>query len=226
MAIIERKCAKCKQKITIEKDNIFDVLYFDKSYYHRECFTEMCDKKSQSKRGNPSKWKEALENICTIEINTREMLEQNFAKNELNEGLLANYDITAVPGTFWQLIADLENGIYKRKKCKSISMHELLGCWKWGQRKLNEIAARNKTSHTGPQNDVDRLRYDLAILVDKFPLYLKKKTKTEENEARIKEAKEKVVKTNIFNYEALSKQAVSNARTESNNILDLMNEIF
>ena len=59
-------------------------------------------------------------------------------------------------------------------------MEMLLGVWKWGQRKLDEIAANNRANHKGPADDNARLVYDLAILVGKVPSYLtyKEKQKT------------------------------------------------
>ena len=74
-------------------------------------------------------------------------------------------------------MADLERGSYKGKRCRPISMEMLLGVWKWGQRKLDEIAANNRANHKGPQNDEARLVYDLAILVGKVPSYLVYKEK-------------------------------------------------
>lgn len=224
--MIVRKCTACKESIEISRSDISNVIYYDKVYYHKACFCERAEKRSQSKCKKQKEWQSALDGIAELETETKQMLESALAKDDLNEWLLGNYDIAAVPSRFWQIVADLERGVYKGKKCKPVTMETLFEVWKWGQKKLNEIAAKNKTNHGGPHNDIDRLRYDLAILIDKFPLYLKKKAKAGENESRIKEAKEKAEKASAFNYEELSKQAVSNAQEESNDILDLMNEIF
>ena len=52
-------------------------------------------------------------------------------------------------------------------------------CWKWGQKKLDEIKQYNKANHKGPDNDNARLMYDLAILIGKMPNYLAYKAKQE-----------------------------------------------
>ena len=121
------------------------------------------------------------------------MLKSSIAKDELNEWLLSHYNIAVVPARLWQIMADLERGSYKGKRCRPISMEMLLGVWKWGQRKLDEIAANNRANHKGPQNDEARLVYDLAILVGKVPSYLAYKEKQKAVEAeRQRELKENI----------------------------------
>ena len=173
----ERKCAECKKMIKIDRDNITGILKFQDKYYHTECFKEMTTHKAASKRGKPEMWQNALDNVVVLETETKKILESSIAKDDLNEWLLKNYDIVAVPTRFWQMVADLERGIYKGKMCRPTSMQTLLGTWKWGQRQLDSIARSNKANHKGPQNDEKRLVYDLAILVQKVPSYLAYKDK-------------------------------------------------
>lgn len=196
---LERKCAHCKGVIEISKNNICGVLQFQKKYYHCECFKELAANRVSSKRGKPEIWRDALDNMRGLESDTKKVLEQYFAKDELNEWLLSNYNITAVPSTFWQRIADLECGIYRRKKCKPVSIATLSGAWKWGQRKLDEIARNNKVNHNGPKNDEERLIYDLAILIGKMSSYLAYKAK--QDVAKVE------TKTNIvhINYDNIQK---------------------
>lgn len=182
--IITRKCAKCKDVIEIDVDDIRDVIFFNKLYYHKSCFESMAAEKAASKRGKPQMWQDALDNIWELEAETKRMLEHFVAKDELNAHLLENYNITMIPTRFWQVIADLEMGKYKGKRCKPIDIRVLCGCWKWGQRKLNEINQYNKSHNKGPTDDNARLLYDLTILVGKIPNYLayKEKQKAAENE--------------------------------------------
>jgi hypothetical protein len=219
--IIERKCAHCKNTIEINSDNIGGVLQFQLKYYHYNCFEELATKKANSKRGKPEVWREALNNICELEDNTKQMLESAFAKDELNEWLLNNYDIAAVPSRFWQVTADLARGVYKGKKCRPISVKMLVDVWKWGQVRLNKINAKNKTIHNGPQNDIDRLRYDLAVLISHVNDYIKSESRAREESEKIKNI---VRAANKINYEHIN---VSVAKEHNDdNILDLMNEIF
>lgn len=219
------KCDACKDTMIVTRENVCDVILFKKKYYHINCFRDLCEKRGKSNRGKPEDWRNALIGIEDLQKDTQNKLEYSIIKDEFNVYLLANYDVVEVTKSFWQLVAGIENGIYKRKKVKPVKMEVLMGAWKWGQQNLNKIAAQNEMKHTGPQDDNERLNYDLAILMRHIPAYLKEKAKNEaENQATA--AKERIGKTNAFDYEALSKQASVSSVKESNDILDLMNEIF
>lgn len=218
--IITRKCAKCKGDIEINRNNITNVLQFQGKYYHYGCFEELAAQRAESNRGNPAQWKEALENIWELEAETKKMLEHFWAKDDLNVWLLDNYDITMIPTRFWQVIADLEIGKYKNKRCKPIPIKNLYDCWKWGQVHLDKISVNNRMNHKGPANDTDRLRYDLAILVTKYPSFLKHKSKM----AAIAATNSTEQKQPKIDYSTLGQ---NNKPTDSDSdILDLMDEIF
>ena len=182
--IVTRKCACCKGVVEIDKHNISNVICFQGKYYHYDCFTKLASEKAATKRGKPQMWQEALDNIWELEDETKKMLEQFIARDELNIWLLEHYNITSVPTRFWQIVADLEGGIYKGKRCKPVDVTTLCGCWKWGQKKLNEISQYNKSHNKGPRDDNARLTYDLAVLVGKVPNYVAyvKKQKVAKNE--------------------------------------------
>lgn len=217
--VVTRKCACCKGVIEIDKNCISDVICFQGKYYHYNCFENMASEKAASKRGKPQMWQDALDHIWELEAETKKALEQFIAKDELNTWLLSNYDIVTVPSYFWQLVADLEGGMYKRKRCKPVSVATLCECWKWGQRNLNKIAVNNKMAHKGPKSDVDRLRYDLAVLISKYPLFLKHKSKTSIAAAVTKIEREQPK----IDYRALEKSKNNN---DENDILDLIDEMF
>ena len=219
--IIIRKCAKCKGEIEIEKNNISNVLQFQDKYYHSDCFVSMAEEKAASKRGKPQMWQEALDQIGELESNTKSMLEHYFARDELNAWLLDNYNIAMIPSRFWQIIADLEMGKYKGKRCKPVNTDTLCGCWKWGQRKLNEISQYNKSHNKGPADDNARLIYDLTILISKLPNYLayKEKQKAAEIE-RQRELKENIK----VDYSKITNNVVSNNNLQD--ISSLVDDIF
>ena len=168
-----RKCAACPKPIEIDKEHTSNIVYYKKKYYHSNCFCDLATKRSQAKIKSASEWKDALDNLWELEADTKKMLESALTKDELNDWLLAHYDVAVVPSRFWQIVADLERGIYKGKKCKSVPMETLLGAWEWGQKKLDSIAKNNKTNRRGPQNDEARLVYDLAILIGHISDYTK-----------------------------------------------------
>lgn len=217
--LIHRKCAVCNNSIEIDRHHISNIVFYKKKYYHSICFRDLAIKRSQSKSKLASEWRDAIDNLWKLEMDARKMLEHRFYSDELNEWLLNHYDISIVPGAFWQVIAGLENGMYKGKRCRPISIDTLLECWKWGQKKLDEIKQYNKVNHKGPDNDNARLMYDLAILIGKMPNYLAYKAKQEAAEAeRQMQCKENV---NID----YSKIKVASSADGLGDISDLLDEI-
>lgn len=220
--IILRKCGGCSDAIEINRNNITDILYYKNKYYHSKCFCDIAEKRSKAKRSTAVEWQTALDNLWELEADTKKMLESAWIKDDLNDWLLSNYDIAVVPTRFWQIVAELGNGTYKGKRCKPVSMETLLGAWKWGQRKLDSIAKNNKVKRTGPQSDEARIAYDLAILVQKIPMFLahERKQKAEEIE-RQNNIKEKI----SVNYNALSHMAEKQP-DDNIDISSLIDDIF
>ena len=186
---VKRKCKKCNQPMEINKMDVRGVICFKNFYYHVSCFCELAKKNSQSTDGRkrPQDWKAALENISALEADTRKILQQHLGTNEvkdaLNDYLLDTYDIVTTPDKrFWQTVADLSNGEYKKKRCKKVSTQTLLDTWKWMQHKLDDINRYNRANHKGPMNDRERIPYDLAIVVKGIPDYLAYKAQSEAEE--------------------------------------------
>lgn len=219
--VIERKCAKCKEKIQIGLNNIDDVIYYKKSYYHKECFIEKANKSASTNRSTAKEWQSALDNFSDIEKETKEVLRQSIGRDMLNDWLLKHYDIDVVPSYFWQLVADLRNGKYKSKRCKPIYTDTLAAMWKWGQVNLDKVYANNKNKRQGPNSDTDRLNYDLAVLLSHANDYKKYVTRTKEEASEIAT---RVEKANKFDYEKIYKE--SKKQDVQEDILDLMNDIF
>lgn len=179
---VKRKCKKCNQSMEIKKDDVRGVICFKNFYYHTSCFCELARNKSQStdKRVKTEDWQNALDNIVKLEAETRKILQKHWgdkeARDALNEYLLDTYDVIAITDSrFWQTVADLSNGEYKKKRCKKVSTQTLLDTWQWMQHKLNDINRYNKANHKGPQSDRERIPYDLAIVVKGIPEYLEYK---------------------------------------------------
>jgi hypothetical protein len=217
--MITRKCACCKGEIAIDKNNLNNILFFNKLYYHTKCFEEMAVKKAASKRGKPQMWQDALDRLWEIEAETKKMLESYLAKDELNMWLLEHYDVIEVPTRLFQIIAELELGKYKGKRCKPVKASTLCGCWKWGQHKLDEIDQYNKTHNKGPSDDSARIMYDLAVLIGKVPNYLAYKEKQ-------KAARNEMVRTAIM-YDDIDMSKIRQGKqTKRKDISDISNDIF
>ena len=177
--MVDVKCAECGKTIKVERNKIENVLQFKGKYYHSECFKALASKRVASVRGQPDMGRAAFDEMASLEAEMKSKLEHRFYSDELNEWLLNHYDISVITGRFFQIVAGLESGTYKGKRCKPISIGTLLECWKWGQKKLDEIKQYNNVNHKGPDNDNARLMYDLAILIGKMPNYLAYKAKQE-----------------------------------------------
>lgn len=217
--VLIRKCAFCKGVITIDKDSIDDVLQYKNKYYHLSCFEVMATEKAASKRGKPVEWQAALGNLRELKNETRSVIEHSWAKDDLNSWLLQHYDISVVPSRFWQIVAELEQGKYKGKKCKPIEISTILGAWQWGQTKLNRININNKKNHKGPKDDNARLSYDLSIIISKVPNYFSHLSKIKALESETKQTTEKTK----INYNNLERQTNNN---ELDDISALLDEFF
>ena len=174
---VTRRCNGCENPIKFTADTTGGIVLHKNKYYHKECFMEIA-KGKVAKRHLPL-WQKAIDSIDDLEAEAIKAFRKQFIKDELNRHLLSCYGLIAVPKSFWTVVAYLENGSYRRKQCKPVSTEILLGAWRWGQRNLDKIAAQNKMNNNGPQNNEDRLMYDLAILIGKIPMYLREKAKAE-----------------------------------------------
>lgn len=217
--VIVRKCNACKGEIVISRSES-NAIYYDKMYYHKDCFHALATKRSQSNRGKPEKWMAALSHIDTIEEETKKMLDSAWVKDDLNTWLLSHYNIVVVPTRFWQVLCDLEGGVYRGKRCKPVSMETLFGAWKWGQRKLDSIAKNNKMNHKGPDSDDARVMYDLSILVSKVPNYLAHMSKMKMLQVEEKRESEKL-HINYNNVQS-SKASGGNGLDDISGLLDDM----
>lgn len=214
-----RKCHECSQEIKFEKKNITGIIYYKNYYYHLDCFCKLAEKKSNSARGKPQEWKDALDNIDELEGKTKELLGNRIVHrgvtDDLNDYLLSVYDVVEIPGRFWQVVGDLSNGIYKHRRCKKVPTETLLNAWKWAQHKLDDVAQYNKSNHKGPVDDAQRIPYDLAIVVRNVPNYLAYKAKQEAAEAE----RERELKENVkIDY---SKITNNTQRKDNNNFQDI-----
>lgn len=219
MDYITRKCACCGFEITVEHDNILGVIQYDKRYYHKGCFIDVVNSKLTSKRTNKTKWQTVLGNIDSIENETTNALNKIVYEDKLAKHLLDNYEITEVPVRLWQMIAEVGNGKYKGKRCKPVPVSLLFEAWQWAQINLNEIDRRNKVNKTGPTNDSDRLRYDLAIVLNKLPIYLKKKEHNIRVSNEIKKDIEDTCQSKI-NYCNINNKANNNCGIDITEVLD------
>ena len=217
--ILVRKCAKCKGDVVVDIDDIKDVVKRGSTYYHKQCFVRHVEEKSGTK--SAAMWKNELDNISALEEDAKITLQAQWAKDALNKYLLRFYDVVVVPNRFFQMVADLNNGEYKKKMCKPVSTKDLLDAWEWGQHNLDKIAKNNKAKHIGPKTDSDRIMYDLAVIVGKMPVFFERREKQRAAEIERQRELKDTVKVDY--------SKVTSNKTQDNNLQDissLVDDIF
>lgn len=192
-----RTCTKCKNKIEFDLDNISGIVRFNNLFYHSECFVEYC--KGRAAKSSSPIWQKHIDNMTPFENAAKEMISYKRNKDDLNEWILNHYDISSLPKRFWNVIAELENGIYNSKKCKPVSTELLFNTWRWGQKNLDKISRRNRMANKGPKTDAERINYDLAIIISHVPDYLKVKSKHDAEEAERRAREKEKIKINYNN---------------------------
>ena len=223
--MIERKCATCKGIIKIDRKNIKDVVIYNKGYHHKQCLIDYATASLQKPRCSKAKWTQVLENIDKYETDAKEVIGHGRPTDKLNDWLLDNYDITTTPSDrFWSVVRELGNGLYRNKRCKPISVDMLTEAWKWAQHNLDKIAVQNKSKNNHMEGEA-RIHYDLAIIVKKYPLFLKWKDR--QKAAAAAAAVQETQRTKI-NYSNLEKQNLESKKDTNSidDISDLLDELF
>lgn len=219
-----RTCAHCKEKIHVTIGDVKDIVCYKNKFYHKKCFEEIALKRSQKSGKLGETWKEALENIEKYENEARERIDKCKPTDRLNDWLLDHYDIAATPsGRFWQIVDGIGKGEYKSKRCKPISPELLAEAWKWAQPNLDKINISNKTKNIVMEGE-SRIHYDLAIIMSKYPLFLKWKDRQNAKAA----AAARDIQTTKINYDSISRQVEENKKNtnEIGDISDLLDELF
>jgi hypothetical protein len=188
----------CEKEIYFELDNISGIVRHGNAYYHSACFVDYC-KGRAAESGSPL-WQKYIDDMTPFENAAKEKINYKKTKDEFDHYLLEHYDIQKTESYFWMTVAQLEKGKYAQRKCKPVPLSTLFCAWKWGQKNLDSINRNNKKNRKGPKTDVERLNYDLSIIVKHIPDYLKAKAKLDAEEAeRVAREKERV-KINYSNF--------------------------
>lgn len=164
-----RTCYKCKNKIniTLENLNSCEFVKYKNYFYHTDCFIEQATEKVNKHNRFSITWQEALDNLDTYKSDARDSVRTMLYKDALNEHLIDQYEVATLSSYFWNVIAEIENGQYRKKRCKKISISELLEMWKYYQKELDKIYADNLKRGNEIFGE-DRARYDLAIIMKNY----------------------------------------------------------
>lgn len=229
---IQRKCGCCGEPITITENNINDAIYYDKKTYHRDCFINMCKKRSTMKRKEVAqKWNSVLNNLNQIQSASNKSLYASIVKKKVICFIAENYDLTVISSKIYQRLNDIYNGSFKNM-IHGIPPDHLLDMWKKKMSMLNQIALNNMSKGKFIDSE-NRVVYDLAILVNKYDSYKKwlerqKVIEAENNALNEEDIVNKSIDYIPQNMPSISKQNSLNNIDEvnSDDISDLVDDIF
>lgn len=223
MSVI-RTCDECKNKINIDRSNINDFIYYNKKYYHIDCFVNMCNRKAKNKRYG-AKWENVLSNINDIKLSSNKFLKDVLYKDLIYEFIINNYDVNIVPNKVFTKLDAFYTGTFKGMSI-SMSPEDLYDMWTKKINYLNNLNIKNIKANK-IINGADRINYDLSVLLSKYDSYLKWKEKEKIKAEEIKEVCE-----NATNYTS-NKSIIANAKVkhqeEEHDIEDIdtiLDEIF
>lgn len=218
MSTTTRVCKVCREKINITLTNLNsgDFVKYKNSYCHTDCFVEQLKENINKQNKFSAKWQGVLDNLDTYKSDARDAVKTTFYKDALNEYLIKYYDIGALSKRFWQLIAGIQVGKYKGKRCRPVKLEILFDMWKDYQKELDKTNAWNK--HHGKEIEGEaRANYDLAILMSNYVKYAKAKDKAKKE---LKEKQDTKTKSESINYSKIKAVETKDGLGDINDLLD------
>lgn len=218
MRAITRKCSICKEPIYINDTNedFFITLKNEiKSYTHTNCYIE----KQTTKKRSPKTVEECQEYIEQCRQNTKVTEKKKSTKNELYEFLFDMYDISYFPQYFYIKMDSVYKGTMKNLN-KPVPPEDLLDMWKQKRNYLDKVAEQNRKKGNEILG-VNRVNYDLAILLSKYDSYLKWKEQQKIAIAELDESKKRSIEKIEYTDVARSKRVGAfDNKVDINSMLD------
>ena len=190
MRVITRKCSICKEPIyinDINEDFFITSKNEVRSYTHTNCYIQ----KQTTKKRSPKTIEECQEYIEQCKQNNKAIEKKKSIKNELYEFLFDMYDISYFPQYFYVKMDSIYKGTMKNLS-KPVPPEDLLDMWKQKKNYLDKVAEQNRKKGNEIFG-VNRVNYDLAILLSKYDSYLKWKEKQKIAIAELSEIKKRDV---------------------------------
>ena len=218
MRAITRKCSICKEPIYINDTNedFFITLKNEtKSYTHTNCYI----KKQTTKKRSPKTVEECREYIEQCRQNAKVTEKKKSTKNELYEFLFDMYDISYFPQYFYIKMDSVYKGTMKNLN-KPVPPEDLLDMWKQKRNYLDKVAEQNRKKGNEILG-VNRVNYDLAILLSKYDSYLKWKEQQKIAIAELDESKKRSIEKIEYTDVARPKRVgISNNKVDISSMLD------
>ncbi len=169
-----RKCHVCKEYITIEDewDNVVHYTNNTKSHcgvYHLDCFIE---------RFNKNRFKNDERQLDEVLHDSELELYNIVCKNHLYKWWMEFYDVIVIPSYLFTKTEEIFKGEWKEMS-KPIPPEHLLDMF------IKQKPHLDKIYHKTELNGVSRINYDLAVLIAKYPAYLKFLEREKQNEIQV-----------------------------------------
>lgn len=222
----ERKCFNktCPTPVIIGFNTFKDVVYYENKYYHKHCFLELIEKRTEQAKNKTTKqylkWMEVKKNLNEILSFSEQHIRNSLYKDVLNDFLLKTYNMTVIPSYIWLKLTQITKGEYKNISVK-IPLSEILDMWERQMKFLDKLAYDNMTKGKELING-DRINYDLSVLLNKYDSYLQWKEKNKVLDIE----EEKKVEEDKYQQEHNSSYYHVSDKSEEKDLFAIANEIF
>lgn len=214
-----RKCYICNEEFSVSN---IPYLKIKKRYCEIECFINQQLNKGLSMSSidslinnylNEMKIEEnekAQKELDKIENNNKAKLkenERNKNKDDLVEYIYKEYEVSSLPKIFFIKLNEINTGAYKGLNV-GIPYEDLLDMLKRKQNYLRRIYMNNVTNGK-EMTTIQRINYDLAVIVNKYDDYLKWKEKQVILESDIEKDKKEYEKEKDIDYSKIGSKNTS-----------------
>jgi hypothetical protein len=168
-----RKCKKCKNLIVLEYDKF--TLYKEE-YYHNDCFIESINEKRKKKLTQG----EIMVMMDMLQEKNKNKIKDIVDKNHLFEYVTRKYELIYKPKYIYIKFEQVFNGTYKNLS-EVVSPEDLLDMWQRKESYLDKTYQWKVVKGEG-LNGLNRMWYDLAIVLSKVGSYRKWQDEQKKNE--------------------------------------------
>jgi len=179
----KRKCYICHEYIILENESpIYSGDEKKPLICHFECFVTMKEGKAKNVLSHEEIVKQAKE----LQNSHKDKIENIIDKNHLYQYLMRTYDIVLLPNHIFTTLEQVFTGKYKNMN-GCVEPAELLDMFERKQDFLNKTYYYNVSKGKEFKDNAGRLRYDIAIVINKVDSYRKWKETEEEKQQKIKQ---------------------------------------
>ena len=215
MRAMTRKCSICKELINLNDVNEDFFITLKNEVNHTHCYIE----KQTTKKRSPKSIEECQAYIEECRQANKTVEKKTNIKNELYEFLFDMYDISYFPKHFYIKMDSVYKGTMKNLS-KPVPPEDLLDMWKQKRNYLDKVAEQNRKKGNEIVG-VNRVSYDLAILLSKYDSYLKWKEQQKIAIAELDESKKRSIEKIEYTDVARPKRvSSSDNKVDINSMLD------